>query len=103
SLENHDVFHSVFFVSGRRRHTIFSRDWSSDVCSSDLKSEGLKPVAEIFLTSYTLDDADPTQRPVIYAFNGGPGSSSTWLHLGLQIGRASCWVGALYVFDEVLQ
>src|SRR5690606_40781958 len=25
-----------FFFSGRRRHTIFSRDWSSDVCSSDL-------------------------------------------------------------------
>src|SRR5690606_40160581 len=27
-----------FFFSGRRRHTIFSRDWSSDVCSSDLES-----------------------------------------------------------------
>src|SRR5690606_2685103 len=26
----------VFFVSSRRRHTRFSRDWSSDVCSSDL-------------------------------------------------------------------
>src|SRR5690606_40380216 len=25
-----------FFVSSRRRHTRFSRDWSSDVCSSDL-------------------------------------------------------------------
>src|SRR5690606_41149158 len=27
-----------FFFSSRRRHTSFSRDWSSDVCSSDLKS-----------------------------------------------------------------
>src|SRR5690606_36126548 len=27
----------VFFYSSRRRHTIFSRDWSSDVCSSDLE------------------------------------------------------------------
>src|SRR5690606_40546349 len=27
-----------FFFSSRRRHTRFSRDWSSDVCSSDLKS-----------------------------------------------------------------
>src|SRR5690606_40010840 len=26
----------AFFFSGRRRHTSFSRDWSSDVCSSDL-------------------------------------------------------------------
>src|SRR5690606_39691645 len=29
-------FYSFFFFSSRRRHTRFSRDWSSDVCSSDL-------------------------------------------------------------------
>src|SRR6266700_5091024 len=29
-----------FFFSSRRRHTRFSRDWSSDVCSSDLESAG---------------------------------------------------------------
>src|SRR5690606_41042531 len=28
----------LFFFSSRRRHTSFSRDWSSDVCSSDLPS-----------------------------------------------------------------
>src|SRR5690606_27864998 len=28
-----------FFFSSRRRHTIFSRDWSSDVCSSDLRQQ----------------------------------------------------------------
>src|SRR5690606_40183890 len=31
----------VFFFSSRRRHTRFSRDWSSDVCSSDLAGRGL--------------------------------------------------------------
>src|SRR5690606_39822025 len=37
----------VFFFSSRRRHTRFSRDWSSDVCSSDLKpSESKKSVQE---------------------------------------------------------
>src|SRR5690606_39333817 len=30
--------HCSFFFSSRRRHTRFSRDWSSDVCSSDLNS-----------------------------------------------------------------
>src|SRR5690606_39580372 len=30
------AFFIVFFFSSRRRHTRFSRDWSSDVCSSDL-------------------------------------------------------------------
>lgn len=43
---------------------------------------GHKAKAEISLTSYTLDDA-PEGRPVTFAFNGGPGSSSIWLHLGL--------------------
>ncbi|WIX81838.1 peptidase S10 [Amycolatopsis carbonis] len=47
------------------------------------KSEGHKPKAEVFLTSYTLDDAEPGTRPVTFAFNGGPGSSSIWLHMGL--------------------
>src|SRR6266511_4911306 len=31
-----DIFLPSFFFSSRRRHTSFSRDWSSDVCSSDL-------------------------------------------------------------------
>ena len=44
---------------------------------------GLKPRAQIFSTAYTLDDADPGTRPVTFAFNGGPGSSSAWLHFGL--------------------
>lgn len=45
---------------------------------------GTKPKAEVFLTSYVVDPADGApQRPVTFAFNGGPGSSSVWLHLGL--------------------
>ncbi len=44
---------------------------------------GHRPKAEMFLTAYTLDGADPATRPVTFAFNGGPGSSSVWLHLGL--------------------
>src|SRR5690349_6728203 len=50
---------------------------------TDGKFDGLKPKAEVFLTAYTLDDADAQERPVTFAFNGGPGSSSIWLHLGL--------------------
>src|SRR6266511_4630881 len=35
-----------FFFSSRRRHTRFSRDWSSDVCSSDLPARGpIRPLA----------------------------------------------------------
>jgi carboxypeptidase C (cathepsin A) len=45
--------------------------------------DGNEPRAEIFLTAYTRTGADPLTRPVTFAFNGGPGSSSVWLHLGL--------------------
>ncbi|HWE90868.1 MAG TPA: peptidase S10 [Pseudonocardiaceae bacterium] len=50
---------------------------------TDGKSDGHQAKAEMFLTAYTLDGADPARRPVTFAFNGGPGSSSVWLHLGL--------------------
>src|SRR5690606_18326444 len=35
----------LFFFSSRRRHTRFSRDWSSDVCSSDLQTRGGAPAS----------------------------------------------------------
>jgi carboxypeptidase C (cathepsin A) len=44
---------------------------------------GWKARAEMSVTAYTLDDADVTSRPVTFVFNGGPGSSSIWLHMGL--------------------
>lgn len=45
---------------------------------------GTKAKAEVFLTSYVLQQPEGApQRPVTFAFNGGPGSSSVWLHLGL--------------------
>ncbi|MDQ6657712.1 MAG: peptidase S10 [Actinomycetota bacterium] len=45
--------------------------------------DGHKAKVEMFLVSYVADDVDPATRPVTFAFNGGPGSSSVWLHLGL--------------------
>src|SRR5688572_22377247 len=45
--------------------------------------KGSRAKAEMFVTSYVLDAPRGTNRPVTFAFNGGPGSSSIWLHLGL--------------------
>ncbi|GJL91132.1 S10 family peptidase [Hyphococcus sp.] len=43
-----------------------------------------EPVASIFSTSYIADGfADPRTRPVAFIFNGGPGSASLWLHMGV--------------------
>jgi carboxypeptidase C (cathepsin A) len=47
-----------------------------------LKDDQGEPRASFFVVSYTRDGADPTKRPVTFTFNGGPGSSSVWLHMG---------------------
>jgi carboxypeptidase C (cathepsin A) len=38
--------------------------------------------AEMFYVAYTLDGQDSAKRPLTFAFNGGPGSASIWLHMG---------------------
>src|SRR4051812_34751779 len=39
--------------------------------------------ARIFFMAYTHDDPPPVEaRPLLFSFNGGPGSASVWLHLG---------------------
>jgi carboxypeptidase C (cathepsin A) len=50
----------------------------------DGNRDGHKPRAELFYIAYTVDGAkDPGARPITFSFNGGPGSSSVWLHLGI--------------------
>jgi carboxypeptidase C (cathepsin A) len=38
--------------------------------------------AEMFYVAYTLDGQEPAKRPLTFAFNGGPGSATIWLHMG---------------------
>ena len=38
--------------------------------------------AEMFFVAYTLDGTEPATRPLTFAYNGGPGSASVWLHMG---------------------
>jgi carboxypeptidase C (cathepsin A) len=47
-----------------------------------LSNEKGEPAASFWSTAYTLDGAEPG-RPVTFVFNGGPGSASLWLHMGL--------------------
>lgn len=45
---------------------------------------GAKPRAEVFFVAYVREGVGtPASRPVTFSFNGGPGSSSVWMHLGL--------------------
>src|SRR2546422_9101862 len=54
-----------FFFSSRRRHTRCSRDWSSDVCSSDLSQDA--PSTAYRRMRAALDSAFAGARPLIYA------------------------------------
>lgn len=50
----------------------------------DKKSKGEKPRAQFFFVAYTKDGvSNKSKRPLTFSFNGGPGSSSVWLHLGV--------------------
>jgi len=49
-----------------------------------LKEDDDTKKASFFFTAYTkIGIEDPATRPIVFAFNGGPGSSSVWLHLGM--------------------
>jgi len=47
-----------------------------------IKREDGKIEAEMFFVAYSLDGQQANQRPLTFAFNGGPGSASVWLHMG---------------------
>lgn len=54
---------------------------AEDLLVADAEGESQ---ASIFSTTYLRQGVgDPSRRPVIFAFNGGPGSASIWLHMGL--------------------
>lgn len=54
------------------------------VLKEEKDKEGHKPKGQIFFVAYTKNGVDdPHTRPLTFSFNGGPGSSSVWLHLGV--------------------
>ena len=48
-----------------------------------MKNDKDEPIALFGFTAYTKDGADPRTRPIMFAYNGGPGSASAWLHMGI--------------------
>lgn len=72
----------------------FSREFSDDfggeilryravASETYIRDEHAVPVASFFTIAYLrLDTENPSSRPVAFIFNGGPGSSAQWLHMG---------------------
>src|SRR5579863_4884354 len=47
-----------------------------------IKNDKDEPVATLSYVAYTQDGANTDRRPLTFLYNGGPGSSSIWLHMG---------------------
>jgi carboxypeptidase C (cathepsin A) len=59
-------------------------DYTATAGTLVIRDNDDKPMANIGYVAYTRRDAkEPGQRPIVFAFNGGPGSSSLWLHMGV--------------------
>lgn len=82
SPESHDfnlveTKHNIRLKTGKIKYIAIAGN-------TELKDDSGKPQASIFSTAYFREDIkDPQKRPIIFIFNGGPGSSSVWLHLGV--------------------
>jgi carboxypeptidase C (cathepsin A) len=64
-------------------HTLAMLDYVAVAETTLLEDKDGAPEAEFFSISYARQAGEPAERPVTFAFNGGPGSSSIWLHMGL--------------------
>jgi carboxypeptidase C (cathepsin A) len=47
-----------------------------------IKDDKGKPTVSVFYVAYTVDGGKAGKRPLTFMYNGGPGSSSMWLHMG---------------------
>lgn len=78
--------HTVVIAGQEIKYTVTAGTivLKEETADREKESEGEKPKAAFFFVAYTKDEVpDRSTRPLTFSFNGGPGSSSVWLHLGL--------------------
>lgn len=59
-------------------------EYDAEVGSVILRNAEEEPIAEVYFTAYFRTNGAPSaERPIMFSYNGGPGSSSFWLHMGI--------------------
>ena len=56
--------------------------YTATAASEDLENDKDELIGRMFYVAYTADGLAPSSRPITFLFNGGPGSSTIWLHMG---------------------
>ncbi len=80
--DNLSITHHSVTINGKELK--YTATAGTLVLKAEDEKEGEKPKASIFFVAYTLNNVkDTAKRPITFSFNGGPGSSSVWLHLGV--------------------
>ena len=80
--DNLSVTHHNVTINGEE--ICYTATTGTLVLKEEIDKEGEKAKAAVFFIAYTRDDVDDmSKRPITFSFNGGPGSSSVWLHLGV--------------------
>lgn len=60
---------------------VHAKDWD-DAPKADSDKKDVDPEAAMSYVAYFKRDAKPEARPIMFLYNGGPGSSTVWLHMG---------------------
>jgi carboxypeptidase C (cathepsin A) len=61
---------------------VHPKNWDDVPQNTDKDDKNLPPQASMFYAAYFKSGDTGTQRPVTFFYNGGPGSSTVWLHMG---------------------
>ncbi len=84
SLKNSVIPEAKTFVT---KHQIINGgktiDYTATAKETYLKNTENDTVASIWSVAYTQNNSTQATRPVTFVFNGGPGSASLWLHMGM--------------------
>lgn len=74
----------VSVTTSRNSVTVGSKkiDYTAYTGYLTLQNDTGKAIAKMFFTYYKKEGGDAAKRPLTFTFNGGPGSSSVWLHMG---------------------
>src|SRR4030095_14258087 len=75
--EKSSVTHHSLRIGGQQIN------YTAPAATYNIKADDGTPKATFFFVSYTKDDADTSKRPVSFVYNGGPGSASSYTHMGL--------------------